>query len=452
MPLSEHQSLEDKFMRNTKLNTRLYLTMIWLFLLSTLAVKASAQDSLVYSFMGGSDGANPYGVLVADTEGNLYGTTYSGGSSDAGTIFELVAASGYSHMVLYNFTGFGDGGYPLAGLIIDSSGNLYGTASCGGVSQCVDGSGGSGVVFRFSPSTGLYSVLYQFTGGRDGGNPSASLIFDSAMNLYGTTVNGGQGSCTAGCGVVFELTAPLYHLEDVLYRFRGSEVGDGANPKAPVIFNASQATLYGTTYQGGSVTSPCPAAGCGVAFQLTLSGTETVLHRFTGKSDGSLPEAPVIFDQTGTILYGTASAGDRINEAICPGGCGTVFRLSGPALKTFNTVHPFAGADGANPTGGLALDPKSPYSLAGTTFAGGADNFGVIFELEESASGTYTYTLIHSFTGAPDDGANPFAGLLLGIAPPDGVVTPLRTICPYLGCVGCSVGGGEFGFGSVFSN
>jgi uncharacterized repeat protein (TIGR03803 family) len=447
-------------MGNANPNTRLYLAIAWLFLLSTLDVRAFAQDSLVYSFMGGSDGAYPYGVLVADTEGNLYGTTYSGGSSNAGTIFELVKANGYSHMVLYDFMGHSDGGYPLAGLIIDSSGNLYGTASCGGVSQCVDGSGGAGVVFKFSPSTG-YSLLYAFPGGTDGCNPAtspdgckptASLIFDSAMNLYGTTMQGGEGTCVngAGCGVVFELEAPAYQLENVLYRFSGGS--DGANPEAPVIFKASQTTLYGTTYQGGSVTAPCPTTGCGVAFELSLSGTETVLHAFSGESDGSLPVAPVIFDQTGTILYGTASAGGKINETICPGGCGTVYRLSGPALKAFDTVHHFAGLDGANPTGGLALDPKSPYSLAGTTFAGGTHDLGVIFELQESASGSYTFIPIHSFAGAPDDGANPFAGLLLGIAPPDGVVTPLRTICPYLGCVGCSVGGGEFGFGSVFSN
>jgi uncharacterized repeat protein (TIGR03803 family) len=438
-------------MANRKRNSHLHLSIIWLLLGSMLTVRAVASDTVIYSFQNTTtSGAFPYGVLVADSAGNLYGTTYSGGLFGAGTIFELVAAGNYSETILYSFTGDSDGGFPLAGLILDSSGNLYGTASCGGYTTCSNGSGGAGLVFELSLS-GTYSVLYPFTGENDGGNPVASLTFDGAKNLYGTTLQGGDLTCAdgLGCGVAFELPASNeYHSETVLHRFSGG--GDGANPKAPVIFNASFTTLYGTTYQGGSGTCSGPVTGCGVVFQMSIAGVEKVLHHFSGAKDGSLPVAPVIFDQTGTVLYGTASAG---GNTTCSGGCGVVFRLSGTSLTTLLPIHLFNGTKGSDPTGGLALDPVAPYYLVGTTFSGGSANLGVIFQLEQTATNTYTYALIHSFTGAPGDGANPFAGPLLGIAPPNGdFIPPGKVGCPSRGCVSPTVVGGAFNFGSVVSD
>jgi uncharacterized repeat protein (TIGR03803 family) len=437
-------------MPNRKRQSHLHFAILGLCLICALSAKSAGSDTLLYSF-NGAMGANPYGALVADSAGNLYGTTFAGGFSSAGTIFKLDAANGYSESVLYNFTGMGDGGFPIAGLIIDSSGNLYGTTSCGGISQCNGGSGGYGVVFVFSPSSG-YSVLYPFAGGTDGGNPVASLTFDSAMNLIGTTEAGGIGRCLGqpGCGVVFELSAANgYHTETVLYSFMG--VGDGGVPKAPVIFNASKTTLYGTTYAGGSGACLGTGNGCGVVFQLSPSGTEKVLHQFTGKGDGSLPVAPLIFNQTGTVLYGTASAGGKTS---CSGGCGIVFQLSGTSLTTLSNLHSFAGPDGADPKGGLALYTSPTLTaLYGTTFGGGTVGLGVIFQLVPTTRG---YTLVHSFTGLTGttvDGANPFAGLILGYGLPgvDSVFPPTRKGCPSK-CSGTSVAGGTNNLGTAYSD
>jgi uncharacterized repeat protein (TIGR03803 family) len=183
-------------------------------MLMACLLSAKAQtDMILVNFSGGS-GVQPYGSLIADSAGNLYGTTFAGGAFSAGTIFVLTKSTGFSETVLYNFMGAKDGGFPMAGLLMDASGNLYGTASCGGgTTVCTNGSGGFGVVFRLS-ATG-YSVLYPFTGGADGANPVASLIFDNAMNLVGTTEAGGTGTCLghAGCGVVFELSGNKYKTE-----------------------------------------------------------------------------------------------------------------------------------------------------------------------------------------------------------------------------------------------
>jgi uncharacterized repeat protein (TIGR03803 family) len=405
-----------------------------------------ASDTILFSFTGRT-GAHPFGALISDGA-NLYGTTYDGGVFGAGTIFELVqtTSGSYSEIVLYSFSGDRDGGFPIGGLIRDSNGALYGTTSCGGSSNCVSGTGGFGVVFRFSPAG--YEPLHTFTGGADGGNPAASLTFDKAMNLYGTTMAGGRGTCEKhpGCGVVFELSAANdYHAERPLYAFTGG--ADGAVPKAPVIFNAAENTLYGTTYQGGSGNCAGTGSGCGVVFRLSLAGSESVLHRFTGKSDGSLPIAPLIFDSTNTMLFGAASGG---GSNVCPGGCGVVFRLSASVLTRFNIMHTFAKFDGARPTGGLALDTTDD-SFYGTTFDGGVFNLGVIYNLETTGA----YSLIHSFAGsARGDGANPYTGLLLETGVPGNArITPppTKTDCPSK-CRGTTVSGGSKDSGTVYSD
>ena len=144
-------------------------------------------ETVLYSFTGGADGSNPFGSLVRDSAGNLYGTTESGGASGAGVVFKLDTTG--TETVLYSFTGDADGGYPYAGLIRDSAGNLYGTTSSGGAS-------GQGVVFELD-TTGTETVLYSFTTGADGAFPYAGLIRNSAGNLYGTA--------TYGYGVVFRI-------------------------------------------------------------------------------------------------------------------------------------------------------------------------------------------------------------------------------------------------------
>lgn len=282
------------------------------------------------------DGYNPWGKLVLDAAGNIYGTTIAGGNGSylncnyCGTVFKLApTASGrYTESVIYNFQGGNDGSFPTAGLILDSAGNLYGTTSEGGF---FDSDQGFGVVFKLSPNsngTWTESVLYTFNGTTDGSDPRGSLVFDAAGNLYGTTAVGGTGNCNYGCGVVFKSTPTSSGPwnESVLYSFLAN--GDGAFPLSDLTFDAA-GNLYGTASGGGA--SPnifCPE-GCGTVFKLTpSSGTwnETVLYNFQGPTaDGATPYAGIIFDPAGNI-YGTTSGGGINGESYLNGG--TVFKLT----------------------------------------------------------------------------------------------------------------------------
>jgi uncharacterized repeat protein (TIGR03803 family) len=277
----------------------------------------SYTEKVLYSFTGGSDGASPFADLIMDSSGNLYGTTEYGGDSAKGVVFELVNSSGtYTEKVLYSFTGGSDAGYPEADLILDSSGNLYGTTVGGGSSNC---SFGCGTVFELANSSGSYTekVLYSFTGGSDGAYPEAGLTLDSAGNLYGTTNGGGSDM---RYGVVFELVnSSGSYTEKVLYSFTGGS--DGAYPTADLIMDSS-GNLYGTTVGGGT-----PGSGPGVVFELVNSSgsyTDTVLYSFTGGSDGAVPHARLMMDSSGN-LYGTTGSGGSAN---CAGGCGTAFDLT----------------------------------------------------------------------------------------------------------------------------
>jgi uncharacterized repeat protein (TIGR03803 family) len=249
----------------------------------------SGTETLLHSFTGGAAGDNPYAGLIQDAAGNLYGTTYGGGSSacdqGCGTVFR-VSPSG-AKVVLHGFTGT-DGNHPFAGLIQDAAGNLYGTTAVGGAH-------GWGVVFKLTPSDSSYEskVLHSFTGGADGGFPAAGLIQDAAGNLYGTTVEGGaDGACSffnRTCGVVFKVSPS--GTETVLYSF--TEGAGGANPYAGLTRDAA-GNLYGTTYDGGAKSGACEQPTCGVVFRLSPTGTETVLHTFTGGTDGGTPYAGLI--------------------------------------------------------------------------------------------------------------------------------------------------------------
>jgi uncharacterized repeat protein (TIGR03803 family) len=246
------------------------------------------KESILHLFAGGKDGEVPMGVLVGDNGGNLYGTTENGGGkNNAGTVFEI-AADG-AETVLYAFTGKSDGAYPFAGLIEDSSGNLYGTTQGGGLQDC-DGAY-CGTVFKVAPD-GTETVLYAFSGPpNDGDHPYGNLIEDSAGNFYGTTAYGGS----ADAGTVFKLAPD--GTETVLYSFSGS---DGSTPASGLIEDAN-GNLYGTTYQGG-------ASGDGVVFELAPDGTETVMHAFAGGTDGADPYGGLIADKAGN-LYGTTVRG-----------------------------------------------------------------------------------------------------------------------------------------------
>jgi len=349
---------------------------------------AGVALALAIMFLSGwataQDGANPNADVIRDAAGNLYGTTTAGGGSGCGgsgcgTVFMLNKSG--NETVLYSFTGIGgDGATPFAGVIQDSAGNLYGTTSAGGSSGC--GGSGCGTVFMLNKS-GSETVLYSFMGtGSDGAAPFAGVIRDAAGNLYGTTTAGGGSGCGgSGCGTVFMLNKS--GSETVLYSFTGTG-GDGATPWAGVIRDAA-GNLYGTTAWGGG--SSC---GCGTVYMLDNSGNETVLHSFTGATDGSIPTAGLLRDKAGS-LYGTTFGGDF--------GFGTVFKI----IKTGkeSVLHGFKDTfDGAFPYAGLVRDAKG--NLYGATWQGGGTGNlnGTIFKLGKRHKLTVLHTFIRGSDGA----------------------------------------------------
>jgi uncharacterized repeat protein (TIGR03803 family) len=335
------------------------------FALPFLVTPAGASsEKVVYAFLrdidGTGDGAVPSAGLVADQDGNLYGTTIGGGSAGEGTVFRI--APGGSETILHSFTGGQDGYSPEAALIIDDSGSLYGTTTVGGLS------GNNGTVFRIAPN-GTETQLYVFTGGSDGGKPIAGLIADGGGNLYGTTHSGGANNK----GVVFKL-APN-GIETVLHSFMGGS--DGAYPEAGLIADG-QGNLYGTTLNGGSSDN-------GTVFKLTPDGTETVLHQFMGHSDGSGPMGDLVADSKGN-LYGTVQFGGLDS---CQLGCGIVFKVAPDGTES--VFYSFAGGkDGRQPSSRLIADRRG--NLYGSTLFGGQHNEGAVFKLTRQGTETVLYS------------------------------------------------------------
>jgi len=353
-----------------------------LFLLGTVAApRAQAQTfTILYSFTGyPENGVSPFGGLVIDPAGNLYGVTQAGGSpppSDGGTVFKLDSSGMES--VLHSFTGL-DGAIPYAGLVLDAAGNLYGTTLFGG-------SSGYGTVFKLSPS-GTETVLHSFTNaGGDGADPFAGLLVDTVGNLYGTTQVGGS----SGYGTVFKLDSS--GTETVLYSFTNSD-GDGAYPLAGLVMDTA-GNLYGTTDDGGS-------SGYGTVFKLDPSGAETVLHSFTNAGgDGAYPFAGLVTDTAGN-LYGTTIQGGSSNY-------GTVFKLGPSGTET--VLHSFVYSDGAAPIASLVMDAAG--NLYGTAHGGGSSGYGTVFKLDSSGA----ETVLHSFTNSGGDGGDPEGGLVMDAA------------------------------------
>lgn len=273
--------------------------------------------------------------------------------------------------VVYNFTGGSDGGNPLDGLTLDGAGNLYGTANAGGASSY-------GVVFKVT-KTGVETVVHEFTGGTDGAYPQGGLVRDTGGNFFGTTTAGGSSNN----GTVFGFTAA--GKEAVLYSFAGGT--DGAVPQAGLTLDAA-GNLYGTTSAGG-------LHGNGTVFKITRPAKggkwiETVLYNFGTGPDGSVPVASVAFDKSGN-LYGTTSAGGT-------SGNGTIFELVPSGSSWTETIlHNFEDADdGAVPYGGLISDASGNFY--GSATEGGTGGGGTIYELTPDA-GAWTFTVIYSNPG-----------------------------------------------------
>ncbi len=340
------------------------------------------KRTTLYQFSGGSDLKNPGGPLAFDAAGNLYGTAGGGGAHGTGGVFKLspAAGGGWTESVLYAFTGGADGGAAFNGVTLDASGNVFGTTFNGGTE--------SGVVFELSPqSGGTYreSVLYTFNYGTDGGYPNGSLIFDTVGNLYGTASGGGNRSCgeVDGCGVVFELTPGTTGWSyNVLFTFNGA---NGGNPSGQLVFDPS-GNLYGTTGNGGQLSS-CDGSGCGVVYQLSPRAggwRESVLYAFKvsgGGYDGAVGAVPYGIARDGAgNLYGAAYYGGTGGSD----GNGVVFKLS-PTVSGLwreTVLHDFGGGTaGGSPEAGVTLDAAG--DIFGVTRFGGdlskcvTNNFGL---------------------------------------------------------------------------
>jgi uncharacterized repeat protein (TIGR03803 family) len=346
-------------------------------------VSASGEETTLFDFSPASGGTTPWTGVIPGPSGNLYGTTFWGGAANHGVAFKVSRAG--RETVLYSFTGGSDGSGPMGGLALDSAGNLYGTTTAGGA-------GRHGVVYEVGPS-GNEAVLYTFTGGLDGDAPNG-VFRDAAGDLYGTAYGGGGSNA----GVVFKVDPG--GRETVLYAFTGGS--DGGNPYAGVIAD-SAGNLYGTTTAGGP-------ANVGVVYMVDPGGNETVLCSFTGLgADGGLPHGGVIRDSAGN-LYGTTAAGGAWGQG--QQGEGVVFKLDPGG--NYSAIYTFTGgADGGGPLAGVVRD--SGGNLYGTTSGGGMSNCdfgcGVVFELDASGQ----ETVLHSFTGGAD-GSVPYVGVILDSA------------------------------------
>ncbi|MFY9660792.1 MAG: choice-of-anchor tandem repeat GloVer-containing protein [Terriglobales bacterium] len=396
------------------------LTAIMLSALLIAAHPAQAQtEAVLYNFASGSDGGIPQFQLTSDGAGNFYGTTFQGGVGNGGvgygTAFKLSpnGAGGWTETVIHSFAGRG-GENPSSPLIFDSAGNLYGTTSYGGA--------GYGVVFELSPVGKRWkeTVLHTFAG-TDGANPASGLIFDTAGNLYGTTLNGPDGDAT-----VFELSpSDGLWTEQIIYSITQPELV--GLPNGLIMDGAGN--IFGTTYY--------------TVFELLPNGSggwnPAVLHNFAGgPRDGAYAVGTLVLDQAGN-LYGTTQLGGAHGKEFS--GFGTVYELS-PGKKGWKEkiLHSFEGGkrDGIGPVAGIVFDASG--NIYGTTYLGGESGLGTVFELVAPVgTGKYEERVFWNFNGT--DGSEPFASLLL-----DGVGKLYGTTL-----VGGSTDeGGASGYGVVF--
>jgi RHS repeat-associated protein len=347
----------------------------------TTSQALAAPLTVVHNFGGTGDGIGPAGVLQMDSSGNIYGTTGGGGAHAFGTVFKMTPAGAES--VLYSFcpvSGCADGQDPVAGVVFDGSGNMYGTTQYGGAN-------GNGVLFKLT-STGTESVLHSFGGANDATNPNSGLLMDGSGNLYGVTANGGAH----GEGAIFKVTSA--GVESVLYSFCPTGTcPDGQNPGGPLAMD-NAGNIYGTVSGGG-------AHGDGAVFKVTSTGVESVVYSFCpgggSCSDGEFPGAGVIIDSSNN-LYGTTLGGGA-------NGFGTVFEIpsGGAESVLYSFCHGTGCADGTVP---LPLTMDSGGNLYGMTQSGGG-----VFQVTAGGTETVLYTFCQ-LSGCAD-GQDPDGSLLI---------------------------------------
>jgi len=374
-----------------------------LIFVSTTANFANAQTfTLLHMFTGSPDGANPFGGLVADRNGNYYGTTEYGGVHNYGSIFELsppaLSGGAWTEAVIWSFAGGADGSYPSFQLVMDGGGRLYGETQGGGSAAC-----GCGTVFELAPpkeSGGNWAkrVIYTLT---SGDHPYGGVILDSGGSVYGTQVHGG----TFGLGQAFKLSpnANRSFTETTLYNF-GATHADSKQPFGPLNMDSS-GNLYGVSLYGGM-------RNLGTVYRLTppASGTgswsNSILRTFIGGASGCSPEGNLILDSLGR-LYGTATGCGGVADN------GVIFQLtpptgSGPWVES--VLHTFGATDGGGAYPSLSLDTKAEV-FYGTSYYGGL--YGVVFKLAPPAAAgeAWSESVLHTFTGGVD-GAGPLGPIV----------------------------------------
>jgi uncharacterized repeat protein (TIGR03803 family) len=409
-------------------NASLHRLLLFVFVVCLLASPALSQtETVLYTFTGGSDGGLPWGSLVMDRDGNLYGTTSEYGDGPCnfpyqgcGTVFELSPENGaWIFNVLYTFQGGEDGANPAGTLTLDAQGNLYGTTMFGGSLS----SFGYGTVFELKRTGSRWTeeVLHRFAGGADGESPT-DVVPDENGDLYGTTSFGGDMNCStedgAGCGVVFQLRPSRARtwIYKILHTFHGGN--DGAEPDSGVTFGPKHVHvpfepadgIYGVTKWGGAST----LLGGGIVFHLVPVGNSwkyRILYSF-GEWPAGGSAGPLIFDNKGNV-YGVTENGGHC--------CGTIFELQPPNLQSRfwreSDLWPFHDPGFLSPVykGGVVRD--SSGNLYGTTDEGGTTaDFGTAFRLTRTTNtwsiGTWNETAVYGFPGGAG-GQSPRTGLIL---------------------------------------
>lgn len=353
------------------------------------AFRASAQTEVnLHSFGGLPDGENPRAGLVPGSDGNFYGTTFSGGTNSSGTVFRLTPGGGYASLYSFGDQPF-DGTHPSAGLVQGSDGYLYGTTVDGGTNSF-------GTVFRISHS-GNYSNLYSFQGPpNDGESPAVGLTRGNDGNFYGVTQGGGAGNS----GTVFRFTPD--GTETMLYSFAGSP-NDGFEPLTALVLGRD-GNFYGTTFFGG-ITNVASIGfvdmlGLGTVFRISPGGSYKVLYLFgstvpDGFAPGQLAQA------SDGNFYGVAFEGGTFTNH------GAVFRITPGGSESL--VYSFGSqpGDGSNPS---SLMIGSDGNFYGTTTTGGTNNIGAVFRISPGGS----ETVLYSFGSQPNDGNEPLGWLVQG--------------------------------------
>lgn len=355
----------------------------------TLSAASAQTETIVHTFTGDPDGALPSnGTLVSDANGNLFGTTESGGANGAGIVYELSPSSSgtWTEQILYSFTFLNNDGFdPYGGVKFDGKGNLYGTTAFGGAHS-------QGTVFELTPgSNGTWTetIAYSFPGDSSGGTPFAGIIIDSAGNIYGIAQGG-----TYGYGVLYELISSNNGtwIEKILHSFTGKDDG-GVYFGESIILDAA-GNIFGVAPNGRD--------DYGMVFEMVHgsngSWSEKVLYSFTGLADGGGPYGGLVFDKAGN-LYAGATFG--------------VFELSPQSNGTWSQklIYTFkGGSDGAYPDSPLIIDKAG--NLYGTTNAGGSHR-GTVYRLSLGSDGVWSEKILHRFAPNGVDGTSPYlAGLL----------------------------------------